>query len=194
MNLQIIVVRHGETDFNKTRIFQGQQQIPLNGKGRAQARDVAAILRQYPITHIYCSGLVRARETAEIIDKSFKLPIIVDNRLNERDWGSWQNKSRDELATQSETLKNIWREENLDENPHEGESTLDLMNRIEEFMKYLVIKHDASDVILLVTHGGPMRMMIGIIKGLRDKDYLQKDIENCQILRIKYVNSRFTID
>ena len=80
--MQIIVVRHGETDFNKTRIFQGQQQIPLNGKGSAQAREVAAILRQYPITHIYCSGLERARETAEIIDKSFLLPIEIDNRIN----------------------------------------------------------------------------------------------------------------
>jgi broad specificity phosphatase PhoE len=192
--LQIIVVRHGETDFNKTRIFQGQQQIPLNAKGRAQAREVAAILQQYTITHIYCSGLVRARETAEIIDKSFKLPIVIDDRLNERDWGSWQNKTREALSAQAETLKNIWREENLDKNPHRGESTRDLMVRIEAFLSYLVTKHAASDVILLVTHGGPIRMMVGIIKGLQDEDYLEKDIENCQILRIEYGDSRFTLE
>ena len=192
--MQIIVVRHGETDFNKTRIFQGQQQLPLNAKGRAQAREVAANLHQYAITHVYCSGLVRARETAEIIDKSFLLPIEIDNRLNERDWGTWQNKKREELSSQDDTLKNIWRKENLDENPYQGESTRDLMLRVEAFLKYLVIKHAASDVILLVTHGGPMRMMVGIIKGLQDKDYLEKDIENCQILRIYYDNSRFTLE
>ena len=192
--MQIIVVRHGETDFNKTCIFQGQQQIPLNAKGRAQAREVAAILRQYAITHIYCSGLVRARETAEIIDKSFSLPIIFDNRLNERDWGTWQNKKREELSAQADTLKNIWRQENLDENPHQGESTRDLMLRVGAFLSYLVKKHTASDVILVVTHGGPMRMMVGIIKGLQDRDYLEKDIENCQILKIGYEDLRFTLE
>jgi broad specificity phosphatase PhoE len=193
--MQIIVVRHGETDYNKTHIIQGQQQIPLNAAGRAQAREVAAILRQYPITHIYCSGLVRAQETAEIINKSFSLPIVVDKRLNERDWGVWENRNRDKLAGQNNTLRDIWQEKNLDANPHHGETTRELMMRVENFLKSLVANHAAPDVILVVTHGGPVRMMIGIIKGLADTEYLQqKEIQNGQIMKIRYQDSGFTIE
>jgi len=68
------------------------------------------------------------------------------------------------------------------------------MLRVGAFLSYLVKKHTASDVILVVTHGGPMRMMVGIIKGLQDRDYLEKDIENCQILKIGYEDLRFTLE
>ena len=89
----IIFVRHGETDYNKIKRVQGTQQIPLNEQGKTQAQQVAESLQQYKITHIYCSGLVRARETAEIINSSLSLPIMTDDRLNERNWGIWENKN-----------------------------------------------------------------------------------------------------
>jgi len=141
--------QHGEPISTDTHLL-GPAADTVDGKGRARR----VMLLQFcvnirsPISIVpawYGRGKQRKSSTNRL-----SCPIIVDNRLNERDWGSWQNKSRTSLPHKSETLKNIWREENLDENPHEGESTLDLMNRIEEFMKYLVIKHAASDVILLV--------------------------------------------
>ena len=95
--MRLIIVRHGETDYNITRRIQGRQQVPLNENGRTQALQVAESLRQYKITHIYCSSLVRARETAEIINNYFSLPIMIDDRLNERDWGIWENRNLNEL-------------------------------------------------------------------------------------------------
>ena len=187
----IIIVRHGETDYNKSRKFQGHLQILLNEKGRTQAVQIAESLRQYKITHIYCSGLIRARETAEIINNSFSLPIVIDNRLDERDWGIWENRNRDEILKQIPESANIWNEENLDSNPYQGETTRELMTRTVEFLNYLVENHAASDVILVVTHGGPMRMMLGIIKGLHNEQYLRQEIENGQIWLVKYENSRF---
>ena len=187
----IIIVRHGETDYNKARRFQGQLQIPLNEKGRTQAVHLAKSLKRYKITHIYSSNLVRARETAEIINKSFSLPIVIDNRLAERDWGIWENQNRDEILKQNPESGNIWIEKNLDFNPHRGETTRNLMYRSTEFLNYLVENHAAADVILVVTHGGSMRMMLGIIKGLHDEQYLRQEIENGQILIVRYENSRF---
>ncbi len=188
----IILVRHGETGYNKARKFQGHLQIPLNEKGRTQAIQLAKSLRQYKITHIYCSGLIRARETADIINKSFSLPIVIDNRLDERDWGIWENQNRDEILKQNPESGNIWKEDNLDSNPYRGETTRDLMTRCTRFLNYLVENHAAYDVILVVTHGGPMRMMLGIIRGLHDEQYLHQEIENGQILLIRYENSRFS--
>jgi broad specificity phosphatase PhoE len=189
----ILIVRHGETDYNKMKRVQGRLQVPLNENGKTQALQVAECLRQYKITHIYCSGLVRARETADIINQSFSLPIITDNRLIERNWGIWQNRDVNEILKQETELK-FWNEENLDLNPHLGETTRDLMARSADFLNSLIQHHTASDVILVVTHGGPMKMMVGIIKGLRDEDYLHRQMKNGQILKVKYESSGFLIE
>jgi broad specificity phosphatase PhoE len=81
----------------------------------------------------------------------------------------------------------------LDFNPYQGETTRNLMVRMKEFLNYLVENHAAADVILVVTHGGPMKMTLGIIKGLQDEDYLRQEIKNGQILKLKYENSMFLI-
>jgi broad specificity phosphatase PhoE len=190
----LLIVRHGETDYNKTKRVQGTQQIPLNERGKNQALQVAKSLRQFKITHIYCSGLVRARETAEIINSSFSLPIVKDNRLNERNWGNWESKKRDEILKPGENFENIWSEENLDANPHQGETTRELMKRCVDFLHWIIENHADSDVILVVTHAGPMRMIRGIIKGLQDEEYLRRDIKNGQILIVKYEHARFAIE
>jgi broad specificity phosphatase PhoE len=190
----LLIVRHGETDYNKTKRVQGTQQIPLNERGKNQALQVAKSLRQFKITHIYCSGLVRARETAEIINSSFSLPIVKDNRLNERNWGNWESKKRDEILKPGENFENIWSEENLDANPHQGETTRELMKRCVDFLHWIIENHADSDVILVVTHAGPMRMIRGIIKGLQDEEYLRRDIKNGQILEVRYEHARFAIE
>ena len=190
----IIVVRHGETEYNKTKRIQGKQQIPLNINGKSQALQAAKSLRQYKFTHIYCSGLIRARETAEIIDRYFSLPIVTDTRLNERDWGAWENRYYAEIPDLVQRTGTVWDEANLDSSPHQGETTKNLMKRCKGFLKDLVDNHAPSDVILVVTHGGPMRAMMGIINGLQDKNYLRHEIGNGQSLIIKYENSKFTID
>jgi broad specificity phosphatase PhoE len=189
--LLVIIVRHGETDYNKKRLFQGRLQIRLNEKGKAQAVQLAKSLRQYKITRIYSSNLSRARETAEIINKSFSLPVIIDARLDERDWGIWENQNRDEMLKQIPASGNIWNEENLDTNPYKGETTRNLMARCAQFLNYIVENNSAADVVLVVTHGGPMRMILGIIKGLHDEQYLRQEIENGQMLIIRYENSMF---
>jgi len=163
----------------------------LNEKGKAQAVQLAKSLRQYKITRIYSSNLSRARETAEIINKSFSLPVIIDARLDERDWGIWENQNRDEMLKQIPASGNIWNEENLDTNPYKGETTRNLMARCAQFLNYIVENNSAADVVLVVTHGGPMRMILGIIKGLHDEQYLRQEIENGQMLIIRYENSMF---
>jgi broad specificity phosphatase PhoE len=191
--LIIYIVRHGETEYNKTKRIQGKQQIPLNINGRTQAVQAAESLRQYKITHVYCSGLIRAGETAAIINKYFSLPVVTDIRLNERDWGAWENRYYTEIPNLIQRTGTVWNEDNLDSSPHQGETTRQLMKRCAGFLNDVVKNHAASDAILVVTHGGPMRAIIGIVKGLEDESYLRQNIGNGQIMIVKYENSRFTI-
>jgi broad specificity phosphatase PhoE len=80
-------LRHGETDYNVQKILQGHSDIPLNAKGREQAHLAAQILARHPIDRIITSPLVRAAETAEIINGVLQKPIIHDDRLKERSFG-----------------------------------------------------------------------------------------------------------
>lgn len=188
--MKIVIVRHGETDYNKTKRIQGQQQVSLNENGRAQARQVAELLRHFKITHIYCSSLIRARETAEIINNLFSLPLVTDSRLNERNYGTWENKSYD-ILRQNPELWNIWTGIELDSNPHQGETAREFMNRSIGFLHDIVENHAESDVILVVTHGGPIRVMLGFMKDLPPEEYLYQEIDNGQIFEVEYENSRF---
>lgn len=76
-------VRHGETEYNVLGISQGQLDIPLNEKGLMQAEEISLFLKDYHFDVIYTSPLIRAKKTAEIINKYHNVKIVVDDRLKE---------------------------------------------------------------------------------------------------------------
>lgn len=190
--MEIVIVRHGETEYNKTKRIQGQQQVSLNENGRTQARKVAESLKHYGFTHIYCSNLKRAKETADIINESFLLPVLTDSRLDERNWGGWENKNLDEIIKECPNLKNNVRLGIWDFTPNRAETVQNLIDRSVEFFQDIARRHHESDVILVVTHGGPMRTMLGFIKNLDPTEYMNQDINNGQMYRVEYKNSRFS--
>ena len=191
--MEIIVVRHGETDWNKTQRIQGHQQIPLNEAGRSQAVKIAEWLSSIKLTHIYSSALIRSIETAEIINRSFSLPIARDARLNEKCYGVWEGKYSEEIFPPGSERLNYWLEENLDDNPNQGETTREMMNRSVGFLQDLTQTHVTSDIILVVTHGGPFKALTGFVQKWTPKDYFRTEIKNGQILNIFYQNSRFSV-
>lgn len=86
----LLLIRHGETDWNMDGRYTGQSDIPLNDNGRAQARQAAAQLAANPPDVVVSSDLERARETAVIIAAPFNLPVITDPRLREVNQGVWE--------------------------------------------------------------------------------------------------------
>src|SRR5581483_12433051 len=99
----LLLVRHGETDWNSERRWQGHADEPLNETGRAQAREVADELADRSIDAVYSSDLSRARETAEIIAARLGLSVTTDARLGEVDVGDWSDGfgARSSRATRS---------------------------------------------------------------------------------------------
>ena len=87
---EFLLVRHGETNWNRDRRFQGHADPGLNRTGREQARALADELAGEPIVAIYASDLARARETAEIIGERVAAPVVLDRELREIDVGEWQ--------------------------------------------------------------------------------------------------------
>ena len=97
MATTIVLVRHGETDWNRDRRFQGRADQPLNETGRAQARELAESLRDEPVSVLYTSPLRRASETAEILAERLGLEARPLDALLEIDVGTWEGLTIDDV-------------------------------------------------------------------------------------------------
>ena len=86
----LILIRHGETDWNRQEIWQGQTDIPLNETGEQQALAMAQRLQDQGIQAIVSSDLRRAKRTAEVLGEMTNLPVLLDERLREINLGDWE--------------------------------------------------------------------------------------------------------
>ena len=106
--MKLILARHGQTEWNTRFCVQGRTDIPLNDVGRAQAQALAARLGCMKIEAVYASPLQRARDSARYIADSQGCPLIVDERLIERDFGAWEGVIMPELAKPQPALWDVW--------------------------------------------------------------------------------------
>ena len=137
----LLLVRHGETDWNADGRLQGQTDRPLNDYGRGQARQLATELADGELEAIYSSDLSRARETAEIVGERLGLPVALDSDLREKDWGTWEGLT----AAERDRVGFV------------GESTQAHQERMLRALRRIAERHPDDRRVLVVTHGGSMR-------------------------------------
>ncbi len=176
---RLFLVRHGETDWNKEERTQGHADIPLNEEGRRQARETAETLKNKNIDLIISSDLGRCRATAEIIREATGAEIILDENLRERHLGVTQGmlrRDRDEMY--GDTLYTY------EGKPPGGESYKELEERVWESFKQHKKSHHHKNIVI-VTHGGSIRMLLKKIKKLDfGQSRQQKGIENAQLTEL----------
>ncbi len=148
----IFLARHGQTDWNAERRWQGHADPPLNDRGRAEARALAESLAEIGIEAIYSSDLVRARETAEIVGLCLGVAIAVDPRLREVDVGEWSGLTTPEIERTYPGAMARRREGMTGWTTGEE---MEAMGR--RVVEALVAIEDAS--ALVITHGGPLRFV-----------------------------------
>ena len=147
----IYLVRHGQTDWNLEKRMQGQTDISLNETGRMQAKNVSEEISKLKISKVICSDLARAKETAEIINEKIGCSIITDKRIREFNYGDLEGISREEITQE------MWETVNKYPEKLNCESMADIFKRIKSFCEEL---KDESENILIVTHGGALRMIM----------------------------------
>ena len=164
---ELLLVRHGETDWNRDNRFQGHADPPLNGVGREQAHALAELLADEPFTAVYTSPLRRAAETAEIVAASHGLTPLEVDALREVDVGSWQGLTRDDIERQFPDQFARWR----DHGPgwEDGESYEEMGSRVVAGLLDIAKRHDGQRV-LAVTHGGPIRAALAFADGVSHAD------------------------
>ena len=104
----IILIRHGETDWNIEGRYQGQADPPLNTKGLLQAQQLVRELMDPSPDILYTSPLLRTRQTADILASSLRIPVTDDARFMEIHQGDWQTRLRSEIETLYPDLFSEW--------------------------------------------------------------------------------------
>lgn len=158
--MEIIFIRHGQTDVNKANCLQGANvDAELNENGRNYAKKAAQKFDPSEFDYVFTSPLKRAVETAEIFTKGQK-NLVPDQRLVEFDFGDWDGKPMDEIAKQHPDVIDPWGKINrnyVKYAPH-GESYEDFEKRCASFLDEVYQKYP-EDKILVVAHGRLIRAM-----------------------------------
>ena len=154
--LTVYLVRHGETDYNAEGRLQGHLPIPLNDRGRAQAKRLARKFQEIQVDAIYSSDLPRAVQTAEIVAELKGLPIHTDARFRERSLGHWEGRLYSEVERELEE-KNWISHTN-------GESLENVRHRVMQALSEFTKTLDGKS-ILLVAHGGSCHGILSTIAG-----------------------------
>jgi broad specificity phosphatase PhoE len=151
--LRIYLVRHGETEWNRVQRFQGKINLPLNQKGRKQAKALALALRDLPLKAIYSSPLIRTLETSYFI-KDFhpSTPIFEEKGLIEMDLGEFDGMKVQDWAEQYPDLKKAWNENPATFKMPGGESLKEVQTRAKETLEHITRIYPADTTILLSSH------------------------------------------
>jgi broad specificity phosphatase PhoE len=180
--LHLMLVRHGETDWNVQRRYQGQTDVPLSGFGMRQAELVAERLTGGKIDAVYASDLSRAWETAQIIAGKSGLEVFPEPRLRELKFGILEGLTFDEAEAQHSEMIAAWLEDY--NNTPEGAETIDSFNtRIVSLLDNLRGEHD-EQVVLLVGHGGSLSEILRVILGLSPEKRWYFEMENASLSEV----------
>lgn len=150
---QVYLVRHGETQWNKMGIQQGQLDSPLTPKGMTQARQLGELLEDRGIQRIYCSDLGRAVQTAREINRSLNLPVEYVKGLRERHLGTMQGMTKREYQDNHPEEWQAFQTGDPDYCFPQGESARQRVRRTVNAMEEICASNPGG-VLLVVTHGG----------------------------------------
>ena len=164
---RIILVRHGETDWNKEGRFQGQIDIPLNETGKNQAQKASNFLKSIDFNKAYSSSMSRPLETAKIIlGKKSNLSILKIDELSEISHGLWEGKLEKEIKTTWPEMLHKWHQEPENVIMPEGESIEDVSKRSLNAWQNICKNQNKNDITLVVAHDAVNKTLICNLLGL----------------------------
>jgi len=159
MITRILLIRHGETDWNASGRWQGMADIPLNKTGLEQAAALAEHLKERPISAVYTSDLQRASQTARLIADRHRLTIIEDQRLRESNLGEFQGLTLAEIMERYPKEALQMKQEYMAFIAPNGESRVAVQARVYAAFCDITAKHHPGEVVI-ISHGGAIRTLL----------------------------------
>ncbi|WP_051227103.1 histidine phosphatase family protein [Butyrivibrio sp. MC2013] len=182
--MYLYLVRHGETSWNKEKLFQGGTDIALNDEGRAQAKAASERLLKAGIVFdkVISSPLGRAVETALVLSGKSDKEIMIDERIREMSFGSLEGTDYYAVKDNNALLFN----EPLTYVPQCGEETYDnLYGRVRSFLEDIKELENKADKVLVSTHGACMRALLTVLRDTDPNLMWKISVGNCQFFKFR---------
>lgn len=181
----LYIMRHGKTDWNLKRKIQGRTDIPLNDEGRQMAKNAALEYKDVHFDVCYCSPLIRAKETAELLLSGRDVPIIFDERLVEMGFGIYEGIENSFQIPNCPVNELFWHPESYTTPVEGGESLDELFARTGAFLKE-VVEPDlaAGKDVLIVAHGATNSCIVCQVKNRTRAEFWADGIPNCKIFKL----------
>ncbi|KQO27357.1 histidine phosphatase family protein [Acidovorax sp. Leaf78] len=187
---ELILVRHGETDWNRELRFQGHVDIPLNATGHEQARRLADRLaaEKLAVDHLVCSDLIRTQETAspalQVLFPQLRIDALTDSSLREQNFGIVDGKRVDDVKLDHADAWNQWLRFEADYGMPGGETTRQFHTRVMDAVRRIAQQYQGQKV-MVVTHGGVLDMIWRTARGTGLDGPRQSDIPNAGLNRVR---------
>jgi alpha-ribazole phosphatase len=189
---KIILVRHGETVWNKELRYQGHRDIPLSDVGRQQAQKLRDRLAGETIDAFYASDLSRALETARIAAVPHGREVLPVPELRETNFGLWEGLTYNEIVTSYGEEMKRWREDPLANRIPGGETLTEVAERCMKSIHRIIAGHP-DQTVLIAAHGGTIRLVVGSVLGLDLKSFWKIKQDNVAVNVIEFYNNNRAI-
>ena len=189
----MILIRHGETTWNRQSRVQGQTDSPLSALGHAQAKATGLLLSGEPIDVIVASDLGRARDTAAAIAQATGAVLQFDARLRERCYGEIEGHTWSEVE---QKFPSAWERMTARDPafaPQNGESAREFSDRVISVLTEIAAANDGRRIVI-VTHGGVVGMLYRHVMHIPLDERREYALLNASINRFRYVESRWFLD
>lgn len=194
--MRMYIIRHGETEWNKTLRLQGRSDIPLNETGIMMAKKTAEGMADIKFTRAFSSPLIRAMETARIIIGDREITVMPDERIIEISFGINEGCEYDKTKPDKypELIK-FFSEPDIYVPAEGGETIGHLRERTKEFMEYIVAEYgDTDEEILIAAHGATIRGILSYVKGTTIRDFWRGGVQsNCGVTIMDVNNGKISI-
>ncbi|NJM08968.1 histidine phosphatase family protein [Candidatus Gracilibacteria bacterium] len=184
--MRLILIRHGETEWNVTLQYQGHAEIPLNDRGLHQARLTAERLRRREATTLYASDLRRAWQTSEQIGEALALKPIAMPELREIDVGQWEGLTPEQLYRRFPDHMKEFERDPARTVRLGGESYAQLQERALVALNRIQEAHRPEETVLAVSHGGTIRALLCHIIGLDLRNFGRMWLDNGSLTELHH--------
>jgi 2,3-bisphosphoglycerate-dependent phosphoglycerate mutase len=193
---RLLLIRHTQSVWNSLNLFTGWVDIDLSEKGKLDALEAGkALMGKYSVDKAYTSSLIRAQQTLELVMQGAgitNIPIVEDWHLNERFYGNWQGKNKEEMAAKygADAIQAVRR--GYADRPPGGESLQDTTERVlPYFEEVLEPELAAGQTLLIAAHGNSLRALVKKLESLADDVVPGVEIGNGELRVYRYEDGAY---
>jgi len=189
---EIVLIRHGETEYNRAGIFRGRVDVPLNDRGREQALRVAAAVAAAPIDAVYSGPLTRAVETALPVARAHGLAPVVDSAFDNIDLGRWQGVRKADVERSEPDLWRLWVED-PDALRIPGGETLEAVGRRAHTRALELVRGHEGQRIAIVSHRSVLKLLTGRLLGMTTGYFWKLYLDNAAYSILDWNGTEFVL-